>query len=441
MFLPIFFFKGGMSARPQCYLGGIYFAPPREFGSKMLNKKTFQNVVVTTLFFLFGIGKLNAQTSTTDSTKTPFQQGGIYDRPYILKLGGNTAVGGYAEMNSNYEQTEGLTEGFSFEQRRFNIFLYSSISEKVKLTSELEFEHGTEEIALETALADILFSTTFNLRAGILLPPIGRFNITHDSPRYNVIDRPLVSTQIIPATLSEVGVGVFGALYATPYDRFSYEIYAVNGLGDGVVLGDAGGVRIPAGKREEAFAEDNNGSPALTGRLAYNSRFGGEFGLSFYSGAYNTYSIEGDVIDHKRNVRILAFDFEYRWRRLLARGEAATASIDIPTDHVDNDFLAESQRGFYFEGNYTFLRRPLFDMPDAALSFFTRFDYIDLNVGEFDKTAQNIGDDVRRITAGVGFRPTSDTTLRISYWRQWSNDFANNLAKAANIQFGLATYF
>lgn len=384
---------------------------------------------------------LPAQTAKSDSTPTPFQRGGIYDRPYILKLGGNTAIGGYAEMNSNYIRVDGLAEGFSLEQRRFNIFLYSAISSHVKLTSELEFEHGTEEIALETALVDVLLATPLNLRAGILLPPIGRFNITHDSPRYNVIDRPLVSTEIIPSTLSDVGVGFFGAFYATPFDRFTYEIYAVNGLRDGVILGAGEGTRIPAGKSSLAFEEDNNGSPAFTGRLAYNPRFGGEFGLSLYTGRYNTFKLEGMQIDEPRSLRMFAFDAEYRRRRLHVRGEAALAQIDIPADHVDNDFLAEEQRGFFVEGNYALLRRPLLGMPEASLIVFSRYDYVDLHHGKFDKTGQNIGDSKKRLTLGFAFRPTADTAIRLSYWRQWEYDTFNNLAHAMNIQFGIATYF
>lgn len=168
--------------------------------------KIYPFLLSATILVLQSPGLMRAQ-AVTDTTRTPFQRGGLYDRPYILEFRGKTAIGGYAEMNSNYLREEGIAEGFSLEQRRFNIFIYSAISEHVKLTSELEFEHGTEEIALETALVDVLFATPLNFRAGILLPPIGRFNILHDSPRYDVIDRPLVSTQIIPATLSEVGIG------------------------------------------------------------------------------------------------------------------------------------------------------------------------------------------------------------------------------------------
>jgi hypothetical protein len=63
-------------------------------------------------------------------------------------------------VRSEYES--GLHENTSFEMRRFNIFLFSSISSLVKLTSELEFEHGTEEIKLETALVDLQFYEQLN---------------------------------------------------------------------------------------------------------------------------------------------------------------------------------------------------------------------------------------------------------------------------------------
>jgi outer membrane receptor protein involved in Fe transport len=402
------------------------------------------NILRTILFAIamlsFQIGHLFSQYPARSDTlqKTPNVIGGIYDRPYIFRIGGQIAIGGYAEMNSNFVREDGIEEGLSFEARRFNVFFYSSISERVKLTSELEFEHGTEEIALETAIVDAQFHPAINLRAGVLLSPLGKFNIAHDSPRYDLIDRPLVSTQIIPATLSEVGVGFFGAFFPSPYDRLTYEIYAVNGLGDGVVGGSGDGTRIPMGK-PEAFEEDNNGSPAFTGRLAMNPRFGGELGVSFHTGFYNRYKIEGEQVDDQRRLTIVALDAEYRWRRLRFRGEAALAKIEVPESL--SEMFADQQKGFYGELGYTLLKRPLLNFPEATLTLVTRYDYIDLNDGTFSSTGQNIGDSVKRLTAGLSFRPTAETSIRLSYARNWSRDVFNNLSHSMNIQFGVATYF
>ncbi|MCH7677756.1 hypothetical protein IID10_00125 [candidate division KSB1 bacterium] len=399
-----------------------------------------KKIFITILILISCSAVVRAQIVQQDSIKrTPNVIGGIYDRPYIYRLGGNIAIGGYAEMNSNFEREEGIEEGFSFEARRFNLFIYSSISDQVKLTSELEFEHGTEEIALETALVDVLFHTAVNLRAGILLSPIGRFNIAHDSPRYDIIERPLVSTEIIPSTLSEVGLGFFGALYPTQFDRITYELYAVNGLSDGVVGGTGEGTRISAGKSAEAFEEDNNGSPAFTGRLAINPRFGGELGLSFHTGNYNSYKAEGEIIDASRRLTLLAVDWEYSRRKFYLRGEGAIAKIDVQESL--KEIFADKQRGFYAEIGYTFIRRPILNQPDASLTFVTRFDYVDLNDGKRVSTGENIGDSLRRLTTGLSFRPTADTSIRLSYARNWGYDPFNNLTNSMNIQFGIATYF
>ena len=72
---------------------------------------------------------------------------------------------------------------------------------------------------------DLLFHHTINLRGGVLLAPLGKFNVAHDSPIYNVVDRPLVSTRIIPATLSEAGMGLFGVFYPQGSHKLTYEIY------------------------------------------------------------------------------------------------------------------------------------------------------------------------------------------------------------------------
>ncbi len=399
-------------------------------------KKIFINI----LLLLSCSVVARAQIVQHDSIKqTPNVIGGIYDRPYIYRLGGNIAIGGYAEMNSNFQREEGIEEGLSFEARRFNLFVYSSISDQVKLTSELEFEHGTEEINLETALVDVLFHTAVNLRAGILLSPIGRFNIAHDSPRYDIIERPLVSTEIIPSTLSEVGLGLFGAFYPTRFDRITYEIYAVNGLRDGVVGGSGEGTRISAGKSAEAFGEDNNGSPAFTGRLALNPRFGGELGLSFHTGNYNSYKAEGEIIDDSRRLTLLAVDWEYKLRKFYLRGEGVLASIDVQESLKET--FADKQNGFYTEIGYTFLKQQILNQPEASLTFLTRFDYVDLNDGKRASTGENIGDSLRRLTTGLSFRPTSDTSIRLSYARNWGYDQFNNLTNSMNVQFGIATYF
>ena len=65
---------------------------------------------------------LTAQTDST--TDRPFVRGGAYDKPFLAHLGGNTAIGGYAEAHARWEEAGGIREAAGFEAKRFNLLHY-----------------------------------------------------------------------------------------------------------------------------------------------------------------------------------------------------------------------------------------------------------------------------------------------------------------------------
>jgi len=363
----------------------------------------------------------------------------IYDRPFITSFGGGrTAVGGYVEGNTNYFSEDGVSEGFSMELRRFNLFLYSSIGSRITFFSELEFEHGTEEINLETALIDFELSPALVLRGGILLPPLGTFNQNHDSPRWEFVDRPLVSTQILPATLSEVGFGVHGRFFTSAL-ALDYQAYLVNGLGDGVVSNAENRTFLPAGKHEEMFAEDNNGTPAFTARVGAR-RYGlGEVGLSYYRGIYNTYRVEGEEVTEKRHLSIVAFDASVELWTVTVQGEAAYARIDVPESL--SELFGDTQVGGFVEVIVPVLRPRLFGLDAAVWNANVRLERIDYNVGSFAATGAKIYDELDALVLGTSFRPTSETVFKANYRYHWIRDLLGNPARLGGFQIGFATYF
>jgi hypothetical protein len=375
----------------------------------------------------------------TMEVKTPSQDA-AYTRPFILDINNlSTAVGGYFEGNSNYFSEDGVSEGLSFELRRFNIFLYSSIGPAIRFLSELEFEHGTEEIALETAQIDFQFFPEFVLRGGIILVPIGSFNQNHDSPRWDIIDRPLVSTQIIPATLSEVGFGGHGRLLLSKNLSFTYAGYLTNGLSDGVILNSEGRTFIPDGKGEEAFKEDNNGLPAYSGRIAVQHSIG-ELGFSFYHCVYNSFRIEGTEVDEKRNLSIAALDYSVKFFEVSLQGEAAYGMVEVP-DNI-SEIYGDKQWGAFIDVIYPVYQGSLFLFSDAVINSVVRFEYIDFNMGNFGVTSQNIRDEITALVLGLSFRPVSNTVIKANYRRHWTIDpIGNPTIHTAGFQFGFASYF
>ena len=369
---------------------------------------------------------------------TTMVQGGIYQRPYLV---GNarTAVGGYVEGNTNYFVTDGVGDGFSMELRRFNVFFFSSVGRRIRFTSELEFEHGAEEIVLETALVDFTVSPSLVLRGGILLPPIGAFNVNHDSPRYDVVDRPLVSTEIIPATLSEVGFGVHGRLAPRGFS-VSYDAYLTNGLGDGIVTNPSGRTRLADGKSASRFEEDNNGSPAISARIGAQSRKWGEVGLSYYGGIYNTYRVEGVAVDRKRWLSVAALDVTTSLGSLDLRGEVARVTVDLPESL--EELMGSRQWGAYLDAVLPLWRPTIRGLPNSVVSGVVRLERVDFNTGTFAATGLARGDAIDAVTAGLAFRPAPGTVFRVNYRLTRARDLAGNSpAKSAGFQFGFATFF
>ncbi len=392
---------------------------------------------VRSLGALAGFGAA-ATVALAQAPDTAMVQGGIYQRPFLVAAGA-TAVGGYAEGNANYFRTDGIGEGLSMELRRFNIFLFSSVGRRIRFISELEFEHGVEEIALETALVDFAVNPSLVLRGGILLPPIGAFNVNHDGPRYDFVDRPLVSTRIIPATLSEIGFGVHGRLAPRGFSA-SYDFYLVNGLGDGVILNETGRTDLASGKSSGRFEEDNNGSPALTGRIAAQSRRFGELGLSFYGGVYNTWRVEGEPVDEKRSLAIVAIDFYTAIGRLDLRGEAAWARIDVPDDLAE--LAGERQWGVHVDAVLPVWRPRIRGLPNPVVSVGLRLEYVDLNQGRFSSTGLPIRDETTAVVASLSFRPVPGTVFRANYRSESQRDPQGNPpSRTGGFQIGFATYF
>ncbi len=382
-----------------------------------------------------------AETPSEESEEkaSSFNAESVYDKPFLMGVE-SASLGGYVEGSMNYMREDGVAEGPAFELRRFNLFVHASIGTRMRLMSELEFEHGTEEIALEIAQIDYKIFRGLQFRFGILLPPIGAFNQNHDAPAWEFVDRPLVSTTIFPATLSEPGAGLFGQFLFGDMG-LSYQVYATNGLGPGITSNNTGRTSIPAGKREGIFEFDNNPSLAVSGRLALRHFDVGELGLSGYWSQYNTYEVEGLQTDQKRSVTMLGLDYQTSFSEVFeARGEVGYAIIEKPEGAGPE--IGSRQFGAHLDLINTVWRPTLFKHQEAEFNINLRAEYVDYNIGEFTGTGQKRGDEVIALVPGISFRPVSEAVIRANYRREWHFDLQRNApAHRGVFQLGVATYF
>lgn len=378
-----------------------------------------------------------------DSSVIQTQQGAIYNRPFINlantgKL--SLALGGYIEGNTNYFVTDGVSEGFSMQLRRTTIFIYSTVARRIKFLSELEFEDGTKEINFEFAAIDFELNPALNFRAGIIMPPIGAFNVNHDGPRWEFIERPLMATQIIPSTLSEVGFGFHGKFFG--HNKvFTYDAYLVNGLQDGIIFNSEGRTFLQEGKHPDRFEEDNNGEPSVVSRVAFNHRKLAEVGLSYYGGAYNTFKMEGVKVDDRRTLGIYALDFNSTiMKKLYVRGELAYVTIEVPKSA--GAIFGNRQYGAYVDLVYSVLKKTVLKYDNTILNLNLRLEAIDYNVGEFAETGTKKYDEIKAIVPGISIRPSGNTVIRANYRYHWTRDLLGNpTVRTAGIQVGFSSYF
>jgi len=388
------------------------------------------------LFSLLGLCTLAFGQSASDSFN--LNQNSVYQRPFIQSSTSRTAVGGYLEGNTNYMYEDGVAEGFSMELRRFNIFLYSSISRNIKFLSELEFEHGTEEIALETAMLDFKLHQQIRFRAGIILPTIGIFNSNHDAPNWEFVERPISSTLIIPSTLSEVGFGIDG-YFPTSKLMIGYQVFATNGLGDDIVQNSLGRTDLNSGKREQMFGEDNNGLPMYNAHISLSNYKGSEVGFSYYGGVYNTFQADGLDIDSKRKLSLWSLDFDVSIKKINVKGEYVWTSIDVPSPSLP--MYGTKQQGGFVDLIYPVYQNKILRFSKAVVNASLRVEYFDLNdnlIGD----GEVAGEQGSRISLGLGLRPVPGTLIRANYmWAQQNDILSNPMIRSGGYQIGVASYF
>lgn len=366
----------------------------------------------------------------------------IYNRP--LLQGGKlpVSVGGYVEANYQYMKENGITEGHQFQMRRLTLFVSSSISKRIKFLTEIEFEDGTKEINIEFASVDVELAPLLNVRAGVVMNPIGAFNQNHDGPKWEFVDRPIAATQMLPATWSNAGAGLFGKKYTGDW-VYGYELYLTNGFNDRIIANTENKTFLPAAKEDkDRFEENFNGSLLFTGKLALKNRKIGELGLSYMSGAYNKFRDDGIILDKKRNVSVYAIDFNTVIPGLgtAINTEWAWVNVDIPDTYTEQ--FGRKQQGGFIDLVQPVLKRSMWGFDNAVLNAALRLEYADWNKGSFSSTGGNIADELFAIVPAVSWRPAAQTVLRFNYRYHWRKDLLGNPAiRTGGFQVGFSSYF
>ncbi|MDH4300461.1 MAG: hypothetical protein OEV51_00140 [Nitrospira sp.] len=365
----------------------------------------------------------------------------IYAKPFLSVP--KATVGGYVDVMYNILSRQNLDNPSrnSFGQQRLVPFIYADITDRVKFAAELEFERGGTNspqgdgsMTIEFAQLDYLVNEMVNVRGGILLMPVGKFNLLHDSPLNDLVDRPMVSRIIIPSTWFEAGAGIYGTLYPTSLSKIDYEVYAVNGMSQ-----TAGGITdLGVRSARGSVARDRDDSKAVVGRVAFSPMLGVEIAGSGYHGQYkpSAGTIGSGVID------IFAVDWTLQRGPFELIGEAAWSRIsnNNTTGVTNREIGPAGMFGYYIQANYHFMPEFLKRLAPSHFSdasTFTataRWEQVDTDTDN-RTLANNLGNqrELDRLTVGLNFRPIEDTVFKINWQYNTQNDNARGIVPAGDL--------
>jgi hypothetical protein len=320
-----------------------------------------------------------------------------------------TGLSGYMDVNYTKRQFEDGVLDF----HRFVLLVTHRFSDRLRFVGELELEHafveGLEpggELELEQAYIDFLLTRAFNVRAGMMLVPIGILNERHEPPVFYGVHRPLVDTVIVPTTWFETGAGVHGELG----HGWRYRAYVMAPLNAAEFTAD----EVLRGGRQKG-SQANAGRPAVTGRLEYVGIRGLTTGVSFWSGRSGfEFRPRFDV-----PTRVLEADARYSRDRLELRGQFARVTVDNTAQlnqalairvGVDPNIPRVAQ-GWYLEAGY----RAISGARWGELGVFARYENVDtqrrlpagyLPLDEFRRSGW---------TTGVTLWPDPDVAVKVDY--------------------------
>ena len=321
-------------------------------------------------------------------------------------------VAGYMDFHMNKESGDPFRPDF----HRFVLLFGHSFSDRIKFWSELEIEHAlveggaeTGEVAVEQAYLDFFVKPYFNLRAGMLLTPMGIVNERHEPPAFNGVERPFVETFIIPTTWRELGFGFTGDLGK----GFRYRTYLTSAL-DASRFNAEGG--ISEGKTSGFDASFRN--PAKVGRLEYAGLRRLTLGTSFYSG-HAGFRIPGI----NPGVNIAEFDGRYSFRRFDFRGLFANTWVSrtgelnrrVQLQTGVNPNVAREMRGYYLEPAMHVLPRKMRTYLGSDLIAFARYERFNTQqsmahgyvpLPQFNRSSW---------VTGLTFKPNADVAIKFDY--------------------------
>ena len=394
------------------------------------------------LLSVFAIMVLNIYAQ--DSTQYENRYQNTADK--LLTTDGKLLIGGYGEVHYNQPFSSSTRSNGQLDVHRVVMFLGYNFNKRTQFVTELEFEH-VNEVAVEQAFLQYKINSSINLKAGLLLIPMGITNEYHEPVTFFGVERPLIDKTICPTTWNEIGFGFNGNILGA---SLKYEAYLVNGFngydGKGNLNGNDG---LRNGRHEGGVVFIS--SPNYTGKVEYYGIRGLNIGLSGYFGKTQSTLYNG-VDKHDQialsvadssvvGISMVGLDARYSLNGLQLRGQLYYVGISnsnqynsfTAQDNKLND-LGSSMMGYYVEAGYNILR--LSNNTQNELTPFLRFEKYNTHNTIAGNISKNQAYAMNAITTGINYKLAKGVVIKADL--QFSKPkSANVYSKTFSAGFGL----
>jgi hypothetical protein len=290
--------------------------------------------------------------------------------------------GGYGQVDFSQQFAENRSLNSSIDVSRLILSMGYRFSEKTSFFSEIEFEH-VNEIYVEQAFINHSFNDYINLRAGLMLIPMGIINEYHEPTSFNGVNRPTVDNIIVPTTWREIGFGFTGRFIE---HGIKYQLYLVNGLSgfngdDGLINGE----KFLRNARQKG-AKSIMTSPDLSLKIDYYGISGLKIGLSGYFGKTESSLYKNlDLLDASAvsradssiiGITMIGLDARYNISGISLRGEII---YSVLYNTIEYNLLTGNDAGRVVRGAYAEISYDMLNNTDTEYGLTPFFRYENYN--------------------------------------------------------------
>lgn len=289
---------------------------------------------------------------------------------------------------------------------------------------ETEIEKGGE-VELERFWIQKSFSSALNLRMGHIVVPVGALNNAHEPLNYFTVYRSEGEYNILPSTWHDTGVSLWGRAGA-----WRYEAQVIAGL-DAYMFNTENFVKYGAGSPYEFKVANQLGFAARVDnysvknlRLSLSGFYGRAMDNSY---PYEAIAETSRYYGIKGRTAIGAFDFEYKGRRFVARGnadygyvgDAGTISYMKRNRSANNSPYKKSDVGrgamaFGGEAGYDILPWFAARRNDARLFIFGRYEYYNSYIPD-EGSVRADWTQKHRIAVGLNYYPVPEIAIKAEF--------------------------